>query len=283
VIETKLLTGKPLADGILKELSEEIRALNLTPTLATILVGENPSSHLYVRRKTEAAKRIGIAVRDYVLPASLSEGELLELVHQLNRDEEVDGILLQLPLPPPLDPERILSAMDPHKDVDGFHPLNLGLLLRGREGFLPCTPQGVIELIRSTGIGISGKRALVIGRSLIVGRPTALLLLEADATVTIAHSRTLNLRALVEEAEILVVAVGRPHFLSGSWVRQGAVVIDVGVNRTKEGKVVGDLVTEEAFGRASWITPVPGGVGPLTIAYLMKNTVLAHKRRRGIR
>jgi methylenetetrahydrofolate dehydrogenase (NADP+)/methenyltetrahydrofolate cyclohydrolase len=280
-MDTRLLEGKPIADRILNGLAEEIRLHNLTPTLATILVGDNPASHLYVRRKTETAKRIGIGVRDYLLPATAGEDELVHLIEELNRAEDVDGILLQLPLPPHLDPERILPFLDPGKDVDGFHPLNLGFLLRGKEGFLPCTPQGVMELIRSTGIGIAGRRALVIGRSLIVGRPLALMLLQADATVTIAHSKTTNLREFVEDAEIIVVAVGRPRFLPGGWIPEGAVVIDVGVNRTPEGKVVGDVSMEEAIGRASWITPVPGGVGPLTIAFLMKNTVLAHKRRRG--
>lgn len=280
--ETRILYGKPLADRILSELKEEITRSQLTPTLATILVGDNPASHIYVRRKTETARSIGIAVRDHLLPASLKEEELIALVEELNADQDVDGILIQLPLPPQIVPERVIAALNPEKDVDGFHPANMGALLRGEEGLRPCTPQGIMTLLRETGIEIAGRHAVVVGRSLIVGKPTALLLLEANATVTIAHSRTQDLAAVVAQGEILVIAVGKPHFLPGSWVREGAVVIDVGTNRTSEGKVVGDLDYEGALGRASWITPVPGGVGPLTIAYLMRNTLIAHKHRRGM-
>ena len=279
------IDGKALSKRLLKEVkgrSEACAAEGVTPCLAVVLVGEDPASKIYVRSKEKRAAKCGIATRDHRLPATTSTGDLLGLVDQLNRDPEVDGILVQLPLPEGVDSDAILLAIDPRKDVDGFHPENLGLLMLGRPRFVSCTPQGCMRLIAEAGVDLTGKRALVVGRSNIVGKPMAQLLLKANATVTIAHSRTVDLPRLVGEAEVLVAAVGRPNFIHGDWVRPGATIIDVGINRLEDGGIVGDVEFEGASERAAAITPVPGGVGPMTIACLLSNVVDAAERRAGI-
>ncbi|MCA9662326.1 MAG: bifunctional methylenetetrahydrofolate dehydrogenase/methenyltetrahydrofolate cyclohydrolase FolD [Myxococcales bacterium] len=279
------IDGKALSKRLLKEVkgrSEACAAKGVTPCLAVVLVGEDPASKIYVRSKEKRAAKCGIATRDHRLPATTSTGDLLGLVDQLNKDPKVDGILVQLPLPEGVDSDAILLAIDPRKDVDGFHPENLGLLMLGRPRFVSCTPQGCMRLIAEAGVDLTGKRALVVGRSNIVGKPMAQLLLKANATVTIAHSRTVDLPRLVGEAEVLVAAVGRPNFIHGDWVRPGATIIDVGINRLEDGGIVGDVEFEGASERAAAITPVPGGVGPMTIACLLSNVVDAAERRAGI-
>ncbi len=279
------ISGKALSKQLLGEVKERAAACvakGATPCLAVVLVGEDPASAIYVRNKGRRAAECGITTRDHRLPASTSTAELLELMAQLNSDPEVDGILVQLPLPPGVDSQAILLAIDPRKDVDGFHPDNLGLLMVGRPRFVACTPQGCMRLLAAAGCELRGKRALVVGRSTIVGKPVAQLLLQADATVTIAHSRTVDLPGLVAEAEVLVAAVGRPNFIRGEWVRPGAVIIDVGINRLENGKLAGDVDHAGAKHRASAITPVPGGVGPMTIACLLSNVVDAAERRAGM-
>lgn len=259
------------------------------PGLAVVLVGENPASQVYVRSKARQTLEAGMRSFDHVLPASVSEGELLALVATLNANPQVDGILVQLPLPPQIDAGRVLEALDPAKDVDGFHPLNVGRLASGGAGLVPCTPLGSLMLIRSVRPDIAGLDAVVVGRSAIVGRPMAQLLLNESCTVTIAHSKTRDLPDLCRRADILVAAVGRPEMIRGAWVKPGAIVIDVGINRVPnpaagEGKtrLVGDVAFEEASEVAGAITPVPGGVGPMTIACLLRNTVEAACRRRGL-
>ena len=279
------IDGKALSKRLLKEVkgrSEACAAEGVTPCLAVVLVGEDPASKIYVRSKEKRAAKCGIATRDHRLPATTSTGDLLGLVDQLNKDPKVDGILVQLPLPEGVDSDAILLAIDPRKDVDGFHPENLGLLMLGRPRFVSCTPQGCMRLIAEAGVDLTGKRALVVGRSNIVGKPMAQLLLKANATVTIAHSRTVDLPRLVGEAEVLVAAVGRPNFIHGDWIRPGATIIDVGINRLEDGGIVGDVEFEGASERAAAITPVPGGVGPMTIACLLSNVVDAAERRAGI-
>jgi methylenetetrahydrofolate dehydrogenase (NADP+)/methenyltetrahydrofolate cyclohydrolase len=233
-----------------------------------------------VRNKARKAKELGLQGTELVFDSSMREAELLAEIDRLNHDNNIDAILVQLPLPPQIDPKKIIDAIDPEKDVDGFHPINVGLLHLGRPALVPCTPAGVIRLIASTGIDIAGKRAAVIGRSDIVGKPVAALLLRENATVTICHSRTQDLASVVREADIVVAAIGKPRFVSAAMVKGGAIVIDVGINRV-DGKLVGDVDFERVREVASWITPVPGGVGPMTIAMLMKNTVTAAQRRRG--
>ena len=251
------------------------------PCLATVLVGDDPASAVYVRSKGRACERLGFVSRQHTLSASTGQHELIALVEQLNADDSVHGILVQMPLPPALDSQVVLEAIDPHKDVDGFHPDNVGLLALKRPRFISCTPRGIMALLAESGVDPSGRRVTVVGRSAIVGLPVALLLLHANATLRVVHSRTSrdDLKAAVEEAEILVVAVGRPGFVPGEWVREGAVVIDVGINRLpperegERGKLVGDVEFSSAVERAAAITPVPGGVGPMTISMLMRNTL----------
>ncbi len=281
----RLLDGKACSKDLLAEV--KVRAATciergVTPCLAVVLVGEDPASRVYVRSKTRRAKKCGIATRDHHLPVTTNTTELLSLVDQLNRDPEVDGILVQLPLPPGVDSDAVLLAIDPRKDVDGFHPSNLGRLVIGQPRFVPCTPQGCMRLLALHPEPISGKRALVVGRSTIVGKPVAHLLLQAHATVTIAHSRTRDLAGQVARAEILIAAVGRPNFIRGEWIAEGAVVIDVGINRLEDGTLTGDVDFAGAVQRAAAITPVPGGVGPMTIACLLDNCVVAAQRRAGI-
>ncbi|MGZ8868161.1 MAG: bifunctional 5,10-methylenetetrahydrofolate dehydrogenase/5,10-methenyltetrahydrofolate cyclohydrolase [Thermoanaerobaculia bacterium] len=297
----QIIDGKKVARDVEAEVSGEIAALGFRPGLVAVRVGNDPASEVYVRSKAKKADELGLRGAQQILPESTSEADLLAEVDRLNRDPEVDGILVQLPLPKHIDPRKVIDAIDPMKDVDGFHPTNVGLLHMGRAVLAPCTPAGCIRLIDSTGVSIGGKRAVVIGRSDIVGKPMATLLLQRHATVTIAHSRTAELENVVREADIVVAAVGKAFMITGRMIRPGAVVIDVGMNRVgpeaavllahdeeksrllqKNGSVlVGDVDFVRAREVASWITPVPGGVGPMTIAMLMKNTLEAAKRRRG--
>jgi len=251
------------------------------PGLAVVQVGEDPSSSVYVRNKRSSSQEAGIESFAHDLPVSTSEGQILALINALNHDERVDGILVQLPLPAGVDTNRVMDAVDPVKDVDGFHPLNTGLLAQKRPRLRPCTPLGVIRLAQEYGLALPGLRATVVGASNIVGRPLALELLLARATVTVCHTGTRDLRAEVERAELLVAAVGKAGFIPGDWIRPGAAVFDVGINRTASGKLVGDVEFERAAERAGWITPVPGGLGPMTIAMLLSNAVDAACLRTG--
>lgn len=279
----QLIDGKALAKEVRAEVKARAEAFRAThnraPGLDVVLVGDDPASQVYVRNKEKAAAKAGIAGRVHRLPAETSEADLLALIFELNGDDEIDGILVQLPLPDHLHDQTIIDAIDPAKDVDGLHPFNAGLLTVGRKGLRPCTPSGCMRMLRHIGCDPKGKRALVLGRSTLVGKPIALMLLEKHATVTIAHSRTEDLAARVRESDIVVAAVGRPHLVQGDWVKEGAVVIDVGINRLDDGSLTGDVEFEGAERRASYITPVPGGVGPMTIAMLLSNTVDAAEAR----
>jgi methylenetetrahydrofolate dehydrogenase (NADP+)/methenyltetrahydrofolate cyclohydrolase len=276
----RIIDGKAIAAALRAEVAATVAALPFRPGLAVVLVGDDPASAVYVRNKDRAAAAVGIDARTIRLPAVTPEAELLRVVAELNADPRVDGILVQLPLPPQIRARVVLEMVDPEKDVDGFHPLNVGRLAEGRPALVPCTPRGVMRLLEAAHVALSGARAVVLGRSSIVGRPVASLLLAANATVTVAHSRTRDLRAECQRAEVLVAAVGRPEMVRGDWIAPGAVVIDVGINRTANGRLVGDVAFAEAALVASAITPVPGGVGPMTIACLLENTVLAAKARR---
>lgn len=277
----KLIDGKKLAQEIRRALTQRVKTLaqhGHKPGLAVILVGEDPASQVYVRNKIRACEEVGITSFEHRLTSQTTEAELLELIEKLNQDDTVDGILVQLPVPRHIRAEKVIAAISPDKDVDGFHAVNDGRLLvgkHGREGFVPCTPAGIMRMIDETGIDPEGKNALVIGRSNIVGKPAALLLLERNATVTIAHSRTKNLKDLARQADILVAAVGRPRMITRDMVKPGAVVIDVGINRDENNKLCGDVDTQEVREIAGAISPVPGGVGPMTIAMLLENTVRA--------
>ncbi len=274
----QIIDGKAIAAKIRAELTEEVKRLRSTrgvvPGLAVLRVGEDPASKIYVGSKRKAAQEIGLKDWEYHYDATVSEGELLERIARLNESAEVHGILVQLPLPRHIDSAGIISAVLPRKDVDGFHPVNAGKLLLGYPGVRPCTPMGVMRLLEEIGFQPSGKRAVVVGRSNIVGKPTMLLLLAADATVTVCHRKS-NLAREIPEADLLVAAAGSPELVKGRWIKEGAVVIDVGMNRTSDGKLLGDVEFKAASERASYITPVPGGVGPMTVAMLIHNTVLA--------
>jgi len=276
-----IIDGKAVAREVQKQIKEEVDGLErrwgLAPGLAVVLVGDDPASHIYVRNKEKACREVGIKSFEHLLPATISEKELLALVQQLNKDTDVHGILVQLPLPPHIRAEKILEAISPRKDIDGFHPMSQGMLLLGGDGFRPCTPLGIMKLLASVDCDPKGKNAVVVGRSNIVGKPVALMLLEKHATVTICHSRTASLRDEVARGDILVVAIGKAGLVRGDWVKPGAVVIDVGVNRLPSGKLSGDVEFEAAKERASAITPVPGGVGPMTICMLLHNTLKAAK------
>lgn len=278
----KIINGKEIAAQVRAELKSEIQELKektgVTPGLTVVLVGENPASMVYVRNKIKACEEVGIKSTQHKLPETTTHDELLSLIKELNASKDVHGILVQLPLPKQINEEEILEEISPSKDVDGFHPYNVGRLMIGNPVLQPCTPYGVMRLIDSTGVDLSGKDAVVVGRSNIVGKPMALMLLKRNATVTICHSKTKDLPERVKKADILVAAIGRAEFIKGEWVKEGAVVIDVGMNRTNEGRLVGDVDFEGASMRASHITPVPGGVGPMTIAMLLKNTVEAARR-----
>jgi methylenetetrahydrofolate dehydrogenase (NADP+)/methenyltetrahydrofolate cyclohydrolase len=278
----KILDGKALAARIRGGLAEEtahLRAAGIEPGLAVVLVGDDPASHIYVRSKTAACAEAGIRTFDHRLPANTPEAELLSLVASLNSNPDVDGILIQLPLPAGVDARRILFAVDPRKDVDGIHPENVGRLLMGEPRFVSCTPFGVMKLIEEAGVSLAGADAVVVGRSNMVGKPMAALLLNADASVTICHSKTRDLAAAVARADVVVAAVGRAEMIRGAWIKPGAVVIDVGINRQPDKKLLGDVEFAAAAERAAAITPVPGGVGPMTIAMLLANTVASAKAR----
>ena len=253
----------------------ELKERNINPGLAVIIVGDDPASRVYVNNKKKACEEIGIYSEEYALKEETSEEELLSLIRELNVKKEINGILVQLPVPKQINEETIINAIDPKKDVDAFHPVNVGKIMVGNFDFVPCTPAGVMELIAESGIDVSGKECVVVGRSNIVGKPQAMLLLHKNGTVTICHSRTKNLKEKTKTADILVAAVGKPNFITGDMIKEGAVVIDVGINRTAEKKLVGDVDFESCEKVAGAITPVPGGVGPMTIAMLMKNTVKA--------
>ena len=274
----KLLKGKEVSDRIKDEMIEETKRLKergINPGLAVILVGEDPASKVYVSNKKKACEYIGINSFEYKLPAETTETELLELIDKLNKDNSVSGILCQLPVPKHINEEAIINAIDPKKDVDAFHPVNVGKIMTGNYDFVPCTPAGVMELIKESGIDVAGKECVVVGRSNIVGKPMSMLLLHKNGTVTVCHSKTQNLREKTKSADILVAAVGIPNFITGDMIKPGAVVIDVGINRIAPKTLVGDVDFESAEPVAGAITPVPGGVGPMTIAMLMKNTLKA--------
>ena len=279
----ELIDGKALAKEVRAEVKARAEAFKAThnraPGLDVVLVGEDPASQVYVRNKERAAAKAGIQGRVHRLPAETSEADLLALIFELNGDDHIDGILVQLPLPDHLHDQTIVDAIDPAKDVDGLHPFNAGLLVVDRKGLRPCTPSGCMRMLEHVGCDPKGKRALVLGRSTLVGKPIALMLLEKHATVTIAHSRTQDLADRVRESDILIAAVGRANLVKGDWVKEGAVVIDVGINRLDDGSLTGDVDFEGAKKRASHITPVPGGVGPMTIAMLLSNTIDAAQSR----
>ncbi len=279
--EARIIDGKAVGARLRARVAERVKALSFRPGLRVVRVGEDPASGVYVRNKDRAAAEAGFDSATIHLPAETSEAELLARIAALNADPAVDGILVQLPLPPQIDTNRVIAAVDPAKDVDGFHPVNAGRLAAGQPGLVPCTPRGVMHLLAEAGASLPGSRALVLGRSQIVGRPMAQLLLSADCTVTIAHSRTRDLAAECRRAEILIAAVGRAEMVRGDWIADGAIVIDVGINRGADGKLKGDVAYAEALPRAGAITPVPGGVGPMTIACLLENTLDAAIARRG--
>ena len=304
-METRILSGKKVARQMLAELRLEIESLRkrgFTPGLAAVLVGEDPASQLYVAHKTKTCLDLGMHSEQVQLPADTTTTGLLKEIGRLNRDDRIDGILVQLPLPPAVEQDKVLTAVHPAKDVDGFHPLNAGKLFLGNPALAPCTPMGIIEMLKREGVSLKASRAVVVGRSNIVGKPMAMLLLRAHATVTLCHSRTRNLVATCRGADILIAAVGRPALITGDYLSPGVVIVDVGTNRLEDRKqvvslfgedsskmrsfdrrgsvVVGDVHPLHPLGLASAVTPVPGGVGPLTIAYLMKNTVTACRRRR---
>jgi methylenetetrahydrofolate dehydrogenase (NADP+)/methenyltetrahydrofolate cyclohydrolase len=274
---TVIIDGNKIAQevrhSVRKEALDFKEKTGIVPGLAVILVGEDPASQVYVGRKAKACAEVGFLSREYKLSADTSEAKLLNLISELNADKVIHGILVQLPLPQHIHTNKIIAAIDPQKDVDGFHPYNVGGLVSGDPLFVPCTPRGIMELISHTGTELSGKEAVVVGRSNIVGKPMALLLLAQHATVTICHSRTKDLPAVTRRADVLIAAVGKPEMIKANMIKEGAVVIDVGVNRLESGKLVGDVAFNEVAPKASYITPVPGGVGPMTIAMLMKNTL----------
>ena len=276
------MDGKAVALRLRGRVADRVAALPFRPGLRVVRVGEDPASGVYVRNKNRAALAAGFDSATLHLPLDTPEAALLDLVGELNADPAVDGILVQLPLPPQIRQEAVVDAIDPAKDVDGFHPVNAGLLAARQSSLVPCTPKGVMHLLREAGVRLPGARAVVLGRSRIVGRPMLQLLLDADCTVTVAHSRTRDLPAECRRADVLIAAVGRPEMVRGDWIAPGAAVVDVGINRRPDGRLVGDVAFAEAAGRAGAITPVPGGVGPMTIACLLENTLDAALRRRGV-
>jgi methylenetetrahydrofolate dehydrogenase (NADP+)/methenyltetrahydrofolate cyclohydrolase len=275
-----IIDGKAVARSLREKIAEEVKTLKqngIVPGLAVVLVGQDPASHSYVKGKIKACEEVGIHSEVLYLAEETSQAELLQTIEQLNKKTNIHGILVQLPLPPHISEEAVLEVIPAEKDVDGFHPLNVGNLAIGRDAYLPCTPHGIVELIKWTGTDLNGKHVVVVGRSNIVGKPVSLLLLQENATVTMCHSRTRDLPALTRQADILVVAVGKPQLIGKEHVSPGAIVIDVGVNRLESGKLVGDVRFDEVAEVASYITPVPGGVGPMTITMLLANTVKAAK------
>lgn len=282
----KIIDGKAIAQKIREEIKERVSQLDKKPGLAVVLVGENPASKVYVNMKEVACEEVGFYSEKYKLDEKESEEELLKLIGKLNNNEKIHGILVQLPLPKHINEKKITESINPEKDVDGFHPINVGNLCIGDKCFAPCTPKGIIKLIESTGVDITGKHAVVVGRSNIVGKPTAMLLLNKNATVTVCHSMTKNLAEITRQADILVVAIGCPRFIKKEMIKEGAVVIDVGVNRVEDASkdkgyyLCGDVDFEDVKEKAGYITPVPGGVGPMTIAMLLSNTLEAYEKSR---
>ena len=280
-----LINGKEVSASVKARIKDEVALLkekNIEVGLAVVIVGNNPASRVYVNAKKKACEETGMNSYEYALDENITQNELVELVEKLNNDDKVNGILVQLPLPKHIDEKIIINAINPDKDVDAFHPVNVGNIMIGDYSFLPCTPAGVMELIKSTGVSISGKECVVVGRSNIVGKPMSMLLLHESGTVTICHSRTKDLAECCRKADILVAAVGVPNLIKGDMVKEGAVVIDVGMNRLENGKLCGDVDFEEVKDKAGFITPVPGGVGPMTIAMLMQNTLTSAKIKSGI-
>ena len=272
----QIIDGKRISQEIKDELKEEVAALKahgIEGSLAVVQVGEDPASSVYVRNKKKACEYIGLHSLSYELPEETTEKELLDLIASLNENDAVNGILVQLPVPKHIDADKVIRAISPEKDVDGFHPMNVGRLVIGEKGFVSCTPAGIIQLLKRSGIEISGKNCVIIGRSNIVGKPMALLMLQENATVTVAHSKTTDLKAICKTADILIVAIGKKQFITADYIKEGAVVIDVGIHRGEDKKLFGDVCYEEVEPVASAITPVPGGVGPMTIAMLMSNCV----------
>jgi len=275
-----IIDGKAIAEKIRADLAaqvKELQARGITPGLATVLVGSDPASEVYVRMKGDACNKLGMHSVKITRPAETTEEELLALINELNNDPAIHGILVQLPLPPQINADRVLEAISPAKDVDGFHPYNVGRLVTGKPTFQPCTPYGVMVMLQEAGVDLAGKEVVVVGRSNIVGKPVALMCLQRNATVTICHSKTSDLPGRVRAADVVIAAVGVPEMIKGDWIKEGAVVIDVGVNRVGEKKLVGDVEFAAAAERASAITPVPGGVGPMTITMLLHNTLEAAK------
>jgi methylenetetrahydrofolate dehydrogenase (NADP+)/methenyltetrahydrofolate cyclohydrolase len=281
----ELIDGKAIAAELRGQISTDVENLisvGVTPGLAVVLVGEDPASRVYVSMKEKACAAAGIYSVEHKLPAETSQTQLLQLIESLNNDEKIDGILVQLPLPEHIDEAQVLETISPAKDVDGFHPYNVGRLLTGNPVFQPCTPYGIMKMLEHTGVELKGKDVVIVGRSNIVGKPVALMCLAEHATVTICHSRTVDLPQKVAAADIVIAAVGRPEMIKGDWIKKGAIVIDVGVNRVGEKKLVGDIDFAAASVNAAAITPVPGGVGPMTITMLLYNTLLSAKRRAGL-
>ena len=274
----KILSGKEVSDRIKEELKDEVQKLKeqgIFTGLAVIIVGDDPASRVYVNNKKKACEQLGIYSEEYALAGDTSEDELIRLIEKLNKDNGISGILVQLPLPKQINEQRVLESINYKKDVDAFHPVNVGKIMTGNYDFVPCTPAGIMELIKESGVLVEGRECVVVGRSNIVGKPMSMLLLHQNGTVTVCHSRTRNLKEKTQNADILVVAVGKPNFVTGDMIKEGAVVIDVGINRLENKKLVGDVDFESTEKVAGAITPVPGGVGPMTIAMLMKNTVKA--------
>ena len=281
----KLISGKEVSAKVREEVKaqcEQLKARGIHPGLAVIIVGDAPASRVYVNNKKKACAEVGFISEEYALPQQTTQEELLSLINELNNNPKINGILCQLPLPSHLDEKAVINAISPEKDVDAFHPSNVGKIMIGDYHFLPCTPAGVMEMIKSEGIEVKGKNCVVIGRSNIVGKPMAMLLLHEHGTVTICHSRTKNLKEVCAAADILVAAVGKAKFVTADMVKPGAVVLDVGINRLENGKLCGDVDFDSVEPKASYITPVPGGVGPMTIAMLMKNTLMAAKLQNGL-
>lgn len=282
----QIIDGKAVSAAVKEEVAAETARLKdengLKVGLAVVIVGNDSASRVYVNNKKKACEAVGFQSFEYALDENTTQEQLLDLVNVLNRDERVNGILVQLPLPKHIDEKAVINAISPDKDVDAFHPVNVGKIMIGEYSFLPCTPAGVMRLIESTGVDITGKQCVVVGRSNIVGKPQAMLLLQKNGTVTICHSKTKNLKEICQSADILVVAIGRAKFITGDMIKEGAVVIDVGMDRDENGKLCGDVDFESAKEKAGYITPVPGGVGPMTIAMLMKNTLTAAKQQAGI-
>lgn len=280
----QIIDGKQIAADLRREMTEEVKELKkegIEPGLAVVIVGDDPASKVYVGQKEKACQELGVYSEKHTLPVETSEEELIDLVNKLNQNRKIHGILVQLPLPKHINEKRVLNAICPEKDVDGFHPENVGKLVVGDKTFLPCTPHGIIVLLEKSGVNLEGKEAVVVGRSNIVGKPIFLLLLQKNATVCVCHSKTKDLKFHTQRADILIAAIGKPKFIKGDMVKEGVVVIDVGVNRLEDGRLVGDVDFEAVKEKAQAITPVPGGVGPMTITMLMKNTIEAAKQQSG--